>query len=345
MIEEEDIRQIKEHVDATFFYGKTILITGSTGFIGRNLVRFFTSIVKEAGAGKVIALCRDTVKANEVFRQIMDDKFLEIICQNIYSMIKIDGEIDYIIHAASIASTGLFESNAVDVIKANILGTCNLLEVAKEKKVKGFLFLSSGAIYGDDSDAQHDVTEDEYYSIDSMKVKNCYALSKKMGENACISYWKQYGVPAKIVRIAHTYGPGIDLNDGHIYSDFTKAVLRGENILIKGTGIAQRPFCYITDAIEAFCVIIVRGEIGQAYNMANNNEIYAIRDLAYKLSKDIFKAKKLEVNFLNSKDSSRKIENEVSIDTRKLENLGWCPSVNIEEGFVKTVNSFVNDEV
>lgn len=341
MINQADVENVVSRVDAEKLKNSTVLITGATGFIGRNLVKVLLEIMNRGNNGKIIAVCRSWDKAEQVFKCLGQSHFLEICQKDILSPVIIEGKIDYIIHAASIAASKYFKSVPVDVICPNVIGTYNLLKLAEEKKVQSFLFLSSGAVYGDDSDAEHDLMEQESFGIDALEPDNCYAISKKMGENLCVSFMRQYQVPVKIIRIAHTYGPGIDLQDGHVYSDFVQNVLLNHNIHIKGTGQNKRPFCYISDAIVAILLILLKGECGHAYNMANNSQFLSIRQLAEKISYEIYPEKELQVIIEDKRDECYEGEvKEVSIDTKKLEMLGWKPEINVLEGFRKTVESF-----
>ena len=187
--------------------------------------------------------------------------------------------VDYIIHAASQANTKLFYSDPVGTLSANTIGTYNLLKYANEKKVKGFLFFSSGAVYGDTSIATEFIKENQYYQIDPLEITSCYSESKKMAENMCFSFYKQFNLPIKIIRIGHTYGPGINLNDGRVFSDFIKNILDNKDLVIKSDGEAKRAFCYITDAINAFFLVLFNGKSGEAYNMSNN-EIFSGREIS-----------------------------------------------------------------
>ena len=341
MINQTDVENVVSRVDAEKLKNSTVLITGATGFIGRNLVRVLQEIMKSGNRGKIIAICRSRDKAEQVFECLGQPQFLEICQKDILSPMVIEGNVDYIIHAASIAASKYFKSVPVNVICPNVFGTYNLLRLAEEKKVQSFLFLSSGAVYGDDSNAEHDLMEYESFGIDALEPDNCYAISKKMGENLSVSFMRQYHVPVKIVRIAHTYGPGIDLQDGHVYSDFVRDILENHNIHIKGTGQSKRPFCYISDAIAAILLVLLKGECGHAYNMANNSQFLSIRQLAEKISYEIYPEKKLKVIMEGNSDESVGDEaKEVSIDTKQLEMLGWKPEVDILEGFRKTVESF-----
>lgn len=333
----EDVDNIIEDLSVENCRGKTFLISGATGAIARYFVYTLLELNKkyEDVQCKVLALCRNREKAEELFKGYKDSNF-SLFFQSVEEKLLYKGKIDYIIHAASISVTKLFYSNPVETSCANLTGTINLLELAKEKEVESFLFFSSGAIYGDEGQACADMQEDEYYAIDSLDIGNCYALSKKMAENLCVSYCSEFEVPAKIIRIAHTYGPGIDLEDGHVYSDFVKAILNNRDIIIHGTGMQKRAFCYVTDAVKAFFLILFFGKSGEAYNLANNSQFMSIKSLAECLFQGMHIRRDILV--IGEKKSGDSFK-QVSISTEKLEKLGWRPCIDVVEGFRRTVES------
>lgn len=332
MISKNEIDSIDKYIDKSKFAGKTILITGATGFIGRNLVRYFVE------SSKVIAVCRNKEKAIRIFAELQDNDNLCFYYGGLYTPIKIDEDIDYIFHTASPSTSESIHRFPFDVGGCNTVGTYNVLELAREKKVKGVLFTSSGAVYGDEKVEGGVISETDYFPIDSLDPNCCYSLSKKMGENLCISYYKQYHLPVNIVRISHTYGPGIDLEDGHIYSDFVKCILQNKNLTIKGDGQDKRPFCYITDAIVAFCLILTKGHPGEVYNMANNSQNVTMEQLAESLCHKAFLEKGLNYEVLGERKTLNGKECVISVD--KLQALGWRPQVDIIEGFRRTVQSY-----
>ena len=207
--------------------------------------------------------------------------------------------------------------------------------------MKGFLFFSSGAVYGDTSIATEFIKENQYYQIDPLEITSCYSESKKMAENMCFSFYKQFNLPIKIIRIGHTYGPGINLNDGRVFSDFIKNILDNKDLVIKSDGEAKRAFCYITDAINAFFLVLFNGKSGEAYNMSNNDYFVSIKELAEILTEKVFKDKGIDIIF-NHSEGKYTVNNKgnVSICIDKICKLGWEPKVSIEEGFRRTILSF-----
>lgn len=336
-VREEDIKQIILGIPYEMCEGKTFLISGANGFLASYMVDTLMCMKNYGYVKKcsVIALCRSKEKAENVFEEWLNDEAFHLLIQPVEREVVYDGKIDYIVHAASCSITQLFESNPADVMNANLTGSYNLLELARRKNIRGFLFFSSGAVYGD-ADVE-EIRENETYAIDYLNPGNSYAVGKRAGEALCRAYWKQYRVPAKGVRISHTYGPGIDLDDGHVYSDFAKSIIAGEDIVIKGDGLARRPFCYVSDAVRAFYLILLCGEDGEMYNMANSDMNVTIKELADLLTKTVFPERNLRV--IVKKPVVGKIVRKTQINTEKLENLGWRPGIDLTEGFSRLVRS------
>ena len=340
----EDFNQIKNSsIDWNRFENKTILITGANGFLPAYMVEtllLLNNDILKYSPCKVIALVRNEKHTKERFSNYLSDENLKIIVQDVANEINLIEKIDYIVHAASPASPKYYNIDPVGVIMPNILGTKNTLELARKNDIDGYLYFSSCEVYGRLNDGEV-VNEDKDGYLDPTSVRACYGESKRMGENLCVSYGHQYNIPIKIVRPFHTYGPGMKLDDGRVFADFVKNIVNNEDIEMKSDGSARRAFCYLSDATVAFFKILLDGEKNNAYNMANAKVIISIKDLATILV-NMFPEKKLKAVFSEqSKDYLQSPVKGNSVDTSKLEKLGWKPSVSIEDGFNKTIRSYL----
>jgi len=344
MSKEEDIIMedidfiINSNIPWKIIQGKNFLISGANGFLPSYMIYTLLKLNERTSRkSKIYALVRNKKKANKKFKNFLDNKFLKILEHDLTTDIKIRDRIDYVIHAASQASPKFFNIDPIGTLLPNIIGTKNLLEFASHKKVKSFLFLSSGEIYGQIKTMK----ETDFGFVDPLDIRSCYAESKRMGENMCIAWLKQKGTPTKIARIFHTYGPGIQLDDRRVYADFVSNVVNNENIVVKSDGMAKRPFCYISDAITAFFIILLKGKNGHAYNVSNPHCNVTIMNLA-KIILEQFPEKKLRVVMkkepLTEKYSKSKIKVQKP-DISKLVDLGWNPHTSIEEGFRRTIMS------
>jgi UDP-glucuronate decarboxylase len=324
---------------------KTILITGASGFLPAYMVETLLNLKKRTGLGpsKIICLVRNIDTAQKRFNEYKERNDLEWVVQDVCEPVEIECKIDYIIHAASQASPKYYGIDPVGTLSANVLGTANMLNLAVKNNVKGFLFFSSGEVYGHVDSSQIPLKENLYGYIDPLDVRSCYAESKRSGETMCISWMHQYGVPVKIARIFHTYGPGMKLDDGRVFADFVSDVVNGHDIDIRSDGKAIRAFCYLSDAVVAFFTILLKGEIGQAYNVGNDEGEISIVDLA-NLLVSLYPERKLKVikqdecatpGYLKS-PFNRHIP-----DINKIKQLGWYPKINLDQGFRRTIESFL----
>jgi UDP-glucuronate decarboxylase len=320
---------------------KKILITGATGFIASYLIRFLYEANKKLKLNIAITgTVRDLHRARNQFRNI-DVNFLKLEKINILEPIKIKSHFDIFIHMASIASPKLFDSNPIDVVLPNTLGTINLLDFASTQKIDRFIFFSTTGVNGFVDDALRPISESVYGGLDPNKIENCYLESKRMGENLCIAWNHQKNIPIQIVRPAITYGPGVPLDDGRSYADFIKNILNNENIKLHSKGDAIRNFCYIADFINGFFYSIFHGDIGDTFNICTEKE-YSILELAEILTKDIFSKKSLSIDFdLNNNDFLRVNFNRTTVSTQKLRSLGWVEQFSIQEGMKRTVESYL----
>ncbi len=332
-----DFEYILSKFDIRQFEGSSFFITGASGFIMSYFIRFMLYANEYVFRNKcrLYLLCRNREKLFAKLGLSEETSEMEIVEQDVNSPICLHGKIDYVIHGASISSTKMFVSNPVEVIAANTVGLYNVLSIFKKKTPKAILFLSSGAVYGEIPEAIQEIKEKDYFWLNFTDVKNCYAQSKRMGELLMTSYHAEYGLPCRNVRISHTYGPGIDLNDGHVYSDFVRSFINHEDIVIHGDGTAIRPFCYVADAVLAFLLILAKGRDGESYNMANNRSTYSIYELAVLLTTE-----------LTNNQISVKVQKEPQgtfgrqlVNISKLQELGWKPQIGVVEGFRRTVES------
>ena len=341
-IVESDLEYItNENLPWEKLKNKTILISGAAGFLPRYIVETFLYLneIKQLNI-KVIGLVRNLKKARQRFCYHKNNKNLQLISQDVCEEIKINEDVDHIIHAASKATPKVFRADPVGTLSPNVIGTANLLKLAVEKKVKNFLFFSTTGVYGYVDQSLYPLKEDCFGSLNPADIASCYIESKRMGENMCVAWMHQYDVPVKIVRPAITYGPGVDLNDGRSFSDFISNVTNNQDIVLFSEGKVIRNFCYLADTVLGFFIVMFKGKIGQAYNLATDQEI-SIVDLAETLAKKVFPERKLKV--VKKTDNSKKYLRvdfpRTTVDIKKLKALGWRINFPIEEGFKRTIKS------
>jgi nucleoside-diphosphate-sugar epimerase len=340
----EDLQQIIETpIDWTRLSGKTVLITGANGFLPAYMVEtlLFLCHKRITKDTKVLALVRNIKKARLRFKNYLNNKNLRFIVQDVCDPVNIDKKIDFIIHAASQASPKYYGIDPVGTLSSNTLGTINLLRLAQSNPIESFLYFSSSEVYGILDETKIPTTENDYGYIDPTNIRSCYAESKRMGETICISWLHQYGIPIKIIRPFHTYGPCMRLDDGRVYADFISDIVNSRNIIMKSDGSARRTFCYISDATIAFFLVLLNGKNGEVFNIGNPKCEISIIELAQRLVK-LFPEKELKV----VKSENQKmgyIKSEITRncpDISKINRLGWIPQTDINEGFIRTILSY-----
>jgi nucleoside-diphosphate-sugar epimerase len=252
----------------------------------------------------------------------------------------IDVKCDYIIHAASLASPDVYEKYPMDVALPNIIGTYHLLELAYKNKAR-FLFFSSSCVYGDFKGVSRLVGERDFGSMDPLSSHSCYDESKRAGEMLCLAYHKQKGVETVMARIAHNYGPTMDIEgDPRVFASFIKNALAGENIEMKSDGSAKRSFCYLTDATAAYFKLLLEGKPGEAYNVCNTNQTVSIKELGQIIADlggvELIQTKrKVEENYLQDKSPDA-----LRYSNEKVKKLGVTFDTDVRNGFSRILEFY-----
>lgn len=314
--------------------GTNILVTGATGLIGSALIDLLLIYAEEYGY-KVYAGCRSRERFNNRFATNNHLKYIGI---DVVKPIESDTIFDYIIHAASGAAPNAFATDPVGVIKANIMGTANLLDYGVSHGLKRFLYISSGEVYGEGCPGKWTETDSGY--VNSMSMRACYPSSKRAAETLCVAYSKQYGVDAVVARLCHTYGPMFTDRDNRVYAQFIRNVLRGEDIVLKSRGEQYRSWLYVADCVAALLYILINGESGEAYNVASDVSNITIRQLAETIAEIAGK----KVVFDLPSDIERQAATPITkaiFDTTKIEALGWHPQTDIKTGLYHTIKTLL----
>ena len=340
---EEDLKKIvSSDLPWERLFGKTILISGANGFVPSYMLEVLTYLNETARAGiHAIALVRSKERAMRRLGHLAGRPDLNIVVQDVRDPYGGPNSIDIVIHAASLASPKFYSTDPVGTFAANILGTWRMLETARDARSEGFLFFSSGEVYGQVEDPSVPISETSFGGIDPFSLRSCYAEGKRGGETLCACWHAQFGIPAKIVRLSHTYGPRMDLDDGRVFADFVADVVAGRDIVMKSDGSARRPFCYLADAIEGIFTILLRGKNGEAYNVGADSET-SILELAELLCQ-LFPERNCRVVRQERSPDDPYLVSSVSgghFDISKMRSLGWAPTTEIGKGFLRTVKSY-----
>lgn len=342
-IVEEDIHNIlTADIPWEKFHGRSVLVTGANGMLPSYAALTLLQYRREhPDSGlRVSALVRSTERTKELYAPYWDKDFFSYIEADVCEPLPPSLRFDYIIHGASTADPRRFGAEPASVFLPNVVGLYQILQLAQSSKAEGILFLSSGAIYGEISSPVPTIHEDMCGGVDPLDERSCYAEGKRAGEALCAIWSRQYHVPAKIVRISHTFGPTVDTErDSRSFSEFIRNIAERKNVRLKSDGSAVRPFCYITDCVEGMLRVLLQGESGRAYNLAGD-EYLSIRGFAEMLC-GLFPERGLHVvredreasdSYLAAKEFSPK-----TMDTGRLKSLGWQPKVTVWEGLRRTV--------
>lgn len=313
-------------------YNSNILITGASGLIGSCLVEVLME--RQHLDYHVYALGRNDKRMEKLFQKYLSNNRFHIIIGDITKPLNSNISFHYIIHAASGAAPAEFVQNPVEVMMANIEGVHNLIDYGRFHEMKRFLYISSGEVYGEGDGRIF--TEDYSGYVDCTNPRSCYPSSKRAAETLCVSYALEYNVDVVIARPCHIYGPHFTEFDNRVYAQFLRNVLNGEDISMKSSGEQFRSWCYVVDCVFALLYILLKGENGQAYNIADDNSNITIKRLAEIIAE--IGGRKVVVN--NPSGEERKGYNRVTksvFSTDKIKKIGFVATTTIEKGLYKTI--------
>ena len=344
-------------------FGKSIYISGASGMIASYLVGYLIWLNETQNAGiNIYAGIRDSEKARQRFGNYLDQSWFHLILGDVLTPLPKELQLNYIVHAASLASPQYYGSWPVETMLPNVVGTWLLLEHCRRCPVESFLFFSSGSVYGSIKKADHSSTqtsahhvldssdlvdlnsieESDVGTFDFLAKGNVYGESKRCGEALSSAYFNEYSVPVRIARIHHTYGPTVDIDkDTRVFSEFVSNVVNNQDIVLKSTGTSKRAFCYITDTIAALLKIMMICKSGEVYNIGNPDQYISIQELAQVLV-HIFSNRKLKVIQGERSEvgySASPEKKEITVSVQKLKSAGWENSVSIKDGFFRTVSA------
>lgn len=283
-IVQEDINGIVKAIEreAKALEGKTILISGSSGFLGN----YFLVVLAHLNRDVLKRPCRVIAYDNFVtgtpinLLEPVSDKRFVFKKFDINKPLTVKGPVDYLIHLAGIASPVFYMRYPLETVHTATVGTENLLRLAREKRVKNFLFFSSSEIYGDPAPEAVPTPETYKGNVSSTGPRACYDESKRLGETLCMVYHALYKVPVAIVRPFNIYGPGMKRDDRRVIPQFLSCALSGKPLPIHGSGLQTRSYCYTTDALVGFFKALLSKRACEVYNIGSHEGETSLIDLA-----------------------------------------------------------------
>jgi len=352
-IVQEDLDSITRQAGDEFsaLSGRHLVVAGGAGFLGYYLVQapLHWNRLHPKLPPIVVTVLDNFVRGVPAWlTALADDKNLRLVKHDITHPLPAElGDVDYIVHAASIASPIYYRRYPIETMDANVNGLRLILDrcVAQKRDgrpVSGVLFYSSSEIYGDPT--PEDIPTPETYrgNVSCTGPRACYDESKRYGETLCVNFARQHGVPIKVARPFNNYGPGLKITDGRVIPDFARNILDGTDIVMLSDGSAKRTFCYVADAIVGYFKVLVKGGPGEAYNIGVETPEISVTELARRavdLGKELFGYSGRTVR-QDSADKEYVVDNpyrRCPIITKARTELGYDPRVTIDEGLRRSL--------
>lgn len=318
--------------------GKVIVVTGGSGFLGKYIINTLIQLNKDFLKNPCKIISIDNYITSSTKGEERAEESIVYIQHNVVNPVRLEGKVDYIIHAAGIASPVYYQKYPLETIDVAVQGTRNMLELAKEKQVQSFLFFSSSEIYGDPTPDAIPTKETYKGYVACNGPRSCYDESKRLGETLCYIYTHNYSVPIKIVRPFNVYGPGMGAADKRVIPAFLYNALTNKPLTVHSSGTQTRTFCYISDAVTGFFKVLLLGRDGEAYNIGNTDNEITMNTLALTLQ-EVFK-NPLEINNIDYPEGYPQDEPKRRCPdlTKVREEVGYSPQVDLKQGLALSVN-------
>lgn len=341
LILEEDVQKFAEQFElAEQLRGRSFLVTGATGLIGSVLIKCLLELNRQKNLGiKVIAVVRNLQKAFHVFGKDTSDLTTLQLDLSELGVRDMTPKVDYVIHLASPTASKYFIENPVETLRTAIEGTTSLLEFAKHTDVKAMVYASSLEVYG--SNYTDEVIKEDFQGyVNLLEVRSSYNVGKRACECLCHSYAEEYGVNVMIARFTQVFGAGVSANENRVFAQFARSVTEGKDIELHTEGQSAKPYCYTTDAVSAILYLLLKGNKGVAYNVANKDSYISIKDMAYLVRDSLNPNINVVVNPKEGQGYAP--ETRLRLDTSMIENLGWSPHYNLKEMYNRLIKYIQN---
>lgn len=320
-----------------------ILITGITGFLGSLLAKnLMLSDIYRQGNLQIIGLARQLEKAQTLFADY-DMKNVKLfsadICDRAVLFSELEKQpVDYLIHCAAVTTSTEMISHPVETADGIVMGTRNMLELAKIKHVKSMVFLSSMEVYGYVSEIGRPRKENELGEIDITSSRSCYSLGKRMAEHYCNIYYKEYEVPVKVARLSQTFGVGVRPDDRRVFMQFARAVVQEEDIVLRTQGLTIGNYCDSMDAVNAIMLLLYHGDNGETYNVVNEANTMSVREMAQLVSEKLAYGRiQVKIEPEISSKTGYAPDTALRMSSEKLRSLGWKPTKNLVQMYREVI--------
>ena len=334
-IQQEDIREFAQSfILQDNLSGSRFLITGATGLIGSALVHCLLALNRGI---EVTCPVRSIEKAKAMYENEFEKiHFVECDLLAYLNGLSADNVFQYIVHCASPTAGKYMTEHPVETYLLAIDTTKAILDYARKANLHGIVYVSSLEYYGQNNNDDI-ITEDKLGYVDGTDPRSSYPLGKRAAEYLCAAYAKEYGVNAMIARLTQTFGAGVAPDDIRVFAQFARSIIAGTDIVLHTKGESAKPYCYTTDCISAILYILLKGEAGEAYNVANDVTYITIRDMAEFL-RDHFNPK-INVIVESHPEMGYAPVTKLHLSSAKLQALGWRARFGLKEMFCRLMKS------
>lgn len=313
--------------------GKRFLITGATGLLGAFVIDMLMYLNDTEDAKiEVWALGRNEQRLKKRFSTHVDSSELHFIIQDVTEPLEINEKMDYILHFAGDGYPAAFSNHPVETMTPAFIGSYNLLTYASSCEGCRFMLASTGEVYGM-IEQKTEITENDHGHVDLMSFRSCYSSAKRAAESLCASFTHEYDVDTVVARFSHVYGGCTSDKDNRATVQFMRKAIAGEDIIMLSEGKQMRSYTYVADAVIGAMTILLSGEKGQAYNIANKNSRITIADFAKIVAEECRVNRIFDIS-VNPGDTPITF---AVLSTDKIEQIGYSGRYNIREGIARAI--------
>lgn len=335
---------IQEDVDWQKLSNKSLLIIGASGMIGTFLIDCLMALNAQKNLNiSVYAMGRDQNKLQSRFINYIEDRNFHLVIGDVLEPLKSNVKYDFIFHGASNTHPKAYANDPINTIMTNIKGTEQVLNYAAENDVQRVLFLSTVEVYGENRGDVEKFDESYCGYIDCNTLRAGYPEGKRASEALCQAYIQQFDLDIVIPRLCRVFGPTMLKNDSKASSQFIMNAVKGEDIVLKSEGNQYYSYCYVADAVFGLLYLLLYGEKGEAYNIANNDFDLTLKDLASKLATIAGTKVIIELPDQNEAAGYSKATKAI-LATKKINQLGWQPLYSLDAGLEQVIRIMKTEE-
>lgn len=327
------------------FKNKTFLIVGATSFIGSVFIKLLIFMAEKNSVNiKILGIARSQNKVKTIYRDFLDYKGLKFYyCDLSKEFPHINGKIDYILHTVGVTQSKNIISAPVETIKTSIWSLEYTLKLASIQKANA-VYLSSVEVYGQTCSTDQKRRESEIGYMDLSNIRNCYGESKRLCEILCKAYAEEFSVNVKIARLAQTFGAGILPNDHRIFVQFAQSIMNKRDIVLHTNGHSEGNYCYISDAIAAILLLLVKGQSGEVYNISNEANHMTILDMAQLVQHHFNRAvSRVILDIPINHHGEYPPDSKTYMSSYKINQLGWNAHIDLLSSYERLIQ-YIKEE-